>query len=204
MKKSKLFSSILLLMSLIPLLGSFAPTASSQAITTITTMQIVTTSTALSSLAGTNYCFWEGFFAFSAVQGQQINTVLTSSSPIDFYVLNDADFGAWKNNKYPCNLSGISSPLVNQTGTTDYNVNIVAPASGQYWYLFINRSQSNAPVITIGYPTVMTVSLAAGVGGQGLGDYSTTIILIAAIVAFGLGYAIGLRRGRGAPPPPPP
>lgn len=195
MSKTKSIVAFLLILSVLPALGSFAPLATGQSLTTITTLQIVTTSSTISS-AGT-YCFLYSNFKFTAQQGQQITTTIGSSIPIDFYVLTDADYNSFNNNP-KCDLSNIGTPLAQQQAITNFDLSFSVPNDGSYDYVFINKSLATAATVTFGSPTLVTVSLTAlGGGVSGLGDITTiAVMVVVAVVALGLGYFAGTRRGR--------
>jgi len=118
----------------------------------ITTMQMRTDNVNASG----QYCFWYRYWYFPAQKGEQLSTTIESNSSIDFYLLTKADFDSWNGTGFSCQLSGISSPLVNQTGITHYDLSITIPSDGTYYYIFINRSPDKAASVTYGYPSVMT------------------------------------------------
>jgi hypothetical protein len=105
---------------------------------------------------------WDRYIHFPAQEGQHLISTIESNSSIDFYVLTKADYDSW--NGTSCDLSEISSPLVNQIRITHYLLNVTVPSDGTYYYVFINRSPDKAANVTFGYPQgvgtrlVMTVS----------------------------------------------
>lgn len=188
--------SLLLAAAVIPFFGLFATSTSGQSMTTITTVQIYTTTTSLPGTGG-KFCFEYADLSFSAQKDQQISTTIQSTGQIDFYLLTDADYKAWVNAGAKCDLTGISNPLVKQEGITSYDLSISIPNDGVYWYFFISRSSDTGANISFSYPYPATVSLAVTGGGASLGGDTTLIVVaVAAVVAVGLAYFVGTRRGQ--------
>jgi hypothetical protein len=151
--------------------ASLATSASVQTVSsTITTTQMRTDNLNASG----QYCFWYRYWYFPAQKGELLSTTIESNSSIDFYVLTQEDYDSWSSNSFSCQLSGISSPLVNQTGITNYDLSITVPSDGTYYYVFINWSHDKAASVTYSYPQVMTTSTVVTLSSPVTASYVVT------------------------------
>jgi hypothetical protein len=169
------FSSILLLLAFIPLLG-LVPLSNSQSYTTITNQSTTTTqatftqasqypiaTTTMTSTAkesvydgsfvlkgnGVRYCYVSSRVHFEAMKGQQVLGTIQTSNPntLTVYLLSDKQYSIWLSNSY-CDPSdsGTTSVLRSSDRVSSYTVNLIVPADGTYTFLIENFSPNDSTV----------------------------------------------------------
>ena len=192
--RSKHAISLLLLTAIVAALASSAPSAISQSLTTVTTLGVTTTSVSVPPTYGQYACVYE-YARFPMSKGAQVNSVIDSSSSIDFHFMTNAQLSAWIDDT-SCD---VNSALVSVQEITHYSLSFTVSDDGTYGYLFLNKDPSNPASVTFTYPTEVTSTLTVTptLLNLALGGVGMLIIIAVAIVVIALvAYFVGVRRGK--------
>jgi hypothetical protein len=102
--------------------------------------QLINQSFTVPSTTGTNLQCELWNFTFTGTQGQYISGKFTSNSPVDFYLVQDANYQNWlKQGTCGTAIEAIAS----QQLTMSYNFSAALPSSGSYDLVLVNSSSTN-------------------------------------------------------------
>ncbi len=192
--RSKHAVSLLLVTAMLAALTSSTPNAISQTLTTVTTLGVSTTSVDVPPTQGQYACIYQ-YVKFTMLKDAQVNGVIDSSSPIDFYFMTNAQLDNWIQDT----ACDVNSSLVGVQEITHYSLSFTVPNDGTYGYLFLNSDQSNPASVTFSYPTQVTSTLTITPSILGLplaGDGMLILVAVAIVIVAVVAYIVGVRRGR--------
>jgi len=135
---------------------------------------------------GFRYCGIYDVFSFNAYGGQQIHVEMTSSAPVDFYVMSEKVFQA---TEYCADIGNV---LAGKNHVTSYSLDWVAPQSGKYYFYFLNRQTNVDARISFLASTTSIVTMTST-------SYSTalSVVTIAEVSSSMRTEQIGLSIGEG-------
>jgi ribosomal protein L40E len=96
----------------------------------------------LPGVAGTQYCGRVRYAKFSATAEQEVTGELTSSVPINFYLMNETQLQDWLST----HLCPVTSTLVRDENIQSYNLDWTSPQNGTYAFVFLNENYTAANV----------------------------------------------------------
>ena len=150
---------------------------------------------------GTNpACGWK-WKSFTAKRGESVYISLTSKTPVTFYVMSYAVRDSWTVDGHPVDTGSPDSyspchgapdgSLIVEDGIVNYSYNLVFPADGNYWLLFIQLgSPLEIPIdfemISSPFVTTSTISSTSYASGPTTQLLAITTVVTTIVSQFDL------------------